>query len=622
MATLKTKARRLMHATTPVARRLSKRSPIFKALFAPTGNFLLRLLKQNIGKIQSREYEEWRSSHAQLTPEGRSKIKETIQNIPNPVLISVVMPTYNTPENLLREAIKSVQDQLYPHWELCIADDASPSSHVAACLAEMATSDPRIRWVRRERNGHISAASNSALALAQGEWVVLMDHDDLLDETALYEVSAEAMAFPQAQVIYSDEDKVDEKGRFSFPYFKPDFDPDLLTGQNFVSHLGAYRRDLLQRIGGFREGYEGSQDHDLILRAALNATPEQIRHIPRVLYHWRHQANTASFSEASLERCIKAAEHALNDYLVAKDVEARVERAPNAPDHFRVIYPLPKQAPMVTVIIPTLNQSSTLENCLSTLLQMTDYRAFEIILSGGQNDQQKLNYSPDFLKKHTQIRFLSAVDDNNLSKFSNMAAHDARGDVLIFLDEYIEVIEKSWMNELTSQAIRPEIGAVGGKLLFENATVKYAGAVLGGGPDGISASIDSGADKYSPGYLGRLALVRSTSVVTSSCLAVRKETYFEVGGFDEDHFPTNFRDVDFCLRLIKAGYRNIFTPFAEFFHSEAQRFSDHENANKSESFARDLAAMRQRWGIELEKDSYWNPNLSRDMSGRLDSRVS
>lgn len=556
-------------------------------------------------------YADWIASHEALSDEDRARIRAEVAAWDAPPLLSVVMPAYETREALLRAAIASVQAQLYTHWELCIADDASPSAHVARTLAELAAADPRIRWVRREVNGNISAASNTALGLARGEWVVLMDHDDLLPEFALHRIADEIRRHPEAAVIYSDEDKVDERGVRSEPYFKADFDPDLLLSQNMISHLGAYRRDVLERIGGFREGFEGSQDHDLALRAVGAAGAAAVRHIPAVLYHWRQGAAASSFSESQIERCVDAARRAISEALAAAGSRAQVVPNPLVRVYHRIVHPLPEPAPLVSVIVPTRDRGELLGACMEGLLHGTDYPRIEVLIVDNESTDPGTLALLARLAEDPRVRVLPVPGAFNYSRLNNLAVAEARGEVLLLLNNDIEVIEPGWLREMVSHAVRPEIGAVGAKLLYPDDTVQHAGVLLGiGWPGGVAGHCFPNARREDPGPFGLLAVTRSVSAVTAACLAVRRSLYQEVGGLDEEGLKVAFNDVDFCLRLRERGYRNLWTPFALLYHKESASRGSDQRGEKAKRFEGEVAIMRARWGAALDDDPYWNPNLS------------
>ena len=564
-------------------------------------------------------YTQWIRDNDTLNEADRAAIRAHIAELP-PRLISVVMPAYETPERFLRAAIASVQGQIYPHWELCVQDDASPSSTVGRVLTEFAAADPRIRWARSDINGHISVATNQALTLASGEWVVLMDHDDLLGEHALYELAAEVAAHPDAQMVYSDEDHIDENGHRSNPYFKPDFDPDLLLGQNVVNHLGAFRRDLLARLGGLRVGFEGSQDHDLALRAVRMVGGNAVRHIPAVLYHWRHTTEMTAMSHTALERCIAASRRAVGEHLAVLDPGAIVLPAPGATNHHRIQRMVPDPAPLVSAIIPTRDRADLLRTCLSGLLERTDYPSLEVLIV--DNDSREADTHALFaeLAADRRVRVLPVSGPFNYSRLNNAAAAEAQGDILLLLNNDIAVMEPGWLRELVSLAVRPEIGAIGCKLLYEDGTLQHGGVVLGYG--GVAGHFMPQARRDDPGPLGLLALTHTVSAVTAACLAIRRELFERAGGLDEDHFAVAFNDVDFCLRVRELGYRNVWTPFAELYHLESATRGDDLTGAKAERFAREVQAMQVRWGEALLADPYWNPNLSLDNSMRVPAATS
>jgi len=594
----------VLKSLSEIARNALRRLPWLRNVFwpfLPTLRRLIRLFPKLI-------YKDWIEVHEALQEEERARIIAEISSWQEPPLLSIVMPAYCTEESLLRAALASVKAQLYPHWELCIADDASPTPHMERILAELAASDPRIRWMRRGLNGNISAASNSALSLAKGSWVVLMDHDDLLPEIALYRLVAEIRDYPDAAIIYSDEDKVGEKGHRSDPYFKADFDPDLLLSQNMISHLGVYRRDLLEKIGGFREGFEGSQDYDLVLRALGAAGAETVRHIPAVLYHWRQGGVGASFSESQHERCVDAARRAIADALVAAGSAAQVVPNPLVPIFNRVVHPLPVPAPLVSIIVPTRDRGELLESCLDGVLHQTSYTNIEVIIVDNDSVEKDTLELLAQLSQDPRVSVLEIKGEFNFSRLNNLAVAEAQGEVVLLLNNDIEVIEPSWLTEMVSNALRPDIGAVGAKLLYPDDTVQHAGVLLGFG--GVAGHYYPNAQRDDPGPHGLLAVTRSVSATTAACLAVRRSLYEEVGGFDEEQLKVAFNDVDFCLKLRARGYRNLWTPFALLYHKESASRGSDEKGRRAKDFQNEVKTMRDRWGGALDSDPYWNPNLS------------
>ncbi len=511
------------------------------------------------------DYRRWVTAFDTLDDCDRAVILDQIAALAACPVISIVMPVYNTPEPYLLAAIASVRAQHYPYWELCIADDASPSPHVAAMLEQAAAMDRRIRWVRRATNGHISEATNTALTLASGEWVALMDHDDILPEHALYVLAVEMMEHPDAQVIYSDEDRIDDNGLRSHPYFKPDFDPDLLLGQNVFNHLTACRLELLRRLGGLRLGFEGSQDHDLALRAAALVKPDQIRHIPAVLYHWRQASGSVSFSESDLAGCADASRRAVREHLLNRGVRAAIVPAPLAPNYNRVIWPVPEPAPLVSIIVPTRDRTELLASCLDGLLNRTNYPAIEVLILDNDSTSSEAQEYFARIQKDKRVRVIAAPGRFNYSDLNNRAAAQAHGEILLLLNNDIKVIDGGWVRELVSHAVRHDVGAVGAKLLYADGRLQHGGIVLGVG--GVAGHYRVGERRNSAGPFGWLALARTTSALTGACLALRRAVYEEVCGLDAQDLAIGFGDVDLCLRIRERGYRNVWTPAAELYPS-------------------------------------------------------
>ena len=560
-------------------------------------------------------YARWVEECDRLTVKDRLMIRGHIQRFRRQPMISVLLPAYNTPAELLREAIASVRAQLYPVWELCIADDASTQVHVRDIIEDACAKDARIRSVRRAHNGHISAASNSALELAQGEYVALLDHDDILAERALYEIVAALDRHPDTDVVFSDEDRLQDGVRHS-PHFKPGWDPDLLLGQNSVSHLGVYRTSLLREIGGFREGYEGSQDHDLALRAIRVAGSERVKHVPAVLYHWRLRGD-GSFSDTQLARCVDASRRAVSEYVRALPggEGAQVVANPFISSFHRVVWPLPDELPKVTAIIPTRDKAHLLAMCMRGLLNSTEYGNLEVlIVDNGSSEPDALRLL-DEMEADPRVRVLRDGRPFNYAALNNCAAREATGEFLLLLNNDIEVTDAGWLREMVSQALRPGVGTVGAKLLYPDGRIQHAGVVLGvgsfdGGP-GIAGHFGHNEPKESVGYFGHSALQRTVSANTAACLVVRRAVFLEVGGFDEANLPIAFNDVDLCLRIGQRGLRHVWTPFAELLHHEsASRGKDHspENIARSDS---ENHHMRKAWGVLLDSDPFFNPNFSR-----------
>ncbi|MFN7264134.1 MAG: glycosyltransferase family 2 protein [Phenylobacterium sp.] len=527
-------------------------------------------------------------------------------------LISVVIPVFDPDPAHLEAAIASVKAQVWPKWELCLADDASPGEATWARLEAAAASDPRIRIVRRAMNGHISAATNSALALAGGDFVAFMDQDDLIPPHALLEVAAELVRHPETDLIYTDEDKIDGRGRRVEPHFKTGWDPELMLAQNMASHLTVIRRSRVVETGGLREGLEGAQDWDLVLRVARAAGPERIRHIPAVLYHWR-QAGQASFSETAMARCRAAAERAVNDHLAATGQAARARAATEGPAWLEITRDLPGPVPTVSVIVPTRDRADLLEACAEGVLSRTDWPDLELLVVDNDSVEPATQALFARLAADPKVRILPAPGPFNYSAINNAAVRESRGELLVFLNNDVEVRDSGWLKALAAQALRPEVGAAGAMLRCPDGRVQHAGVALGIGAASVAGALGVGAGPQDPGPSNRLRTARGVSAVTAACLAMRREVFAAAGGFDAEHLPVAFNDIDLCLKIRALGLQVIWTPQADLIHREsASRGSDLE-ARHAERFAREAAWMRTRWGGVLEADPFHGLNM--DLSG-------
>jgi GT2 family glycosyltransferase len=521
--------------------------------------------------------------------------------------ISVLLPVYNTPQSWLRRAIDSVRGQSYPGWELCIADDASTDPEVRRLVSAYAAADERIRVVYRDENGHIAAASNSALELATGEFVALLDHDDELAPDALAWFVAEVQRHPDAAILYSDEDRLDEWGRPFDPHFKPDWNPDLFFSQNYLCHLTMLRTALVRQVGGFRLETAGAQDYDLFLRCIRRCGAEQIRHIPRVLYHWRAGAGSTSRDLAAKNFASPAGLKALRDYFVTIDPRISVQPGSGATT-YRVVYPLPERPPRVSLVIPTRDGATVLRRCLDSLRALTEYSDYEVIIVNNGSIEPATFALFAELREDPRIRVIDFPGAFNYAAINNLASELATGEVLGLLNNDLEIIAPQWLTAMVRHAMRPDVGAVGAKLYYPNGRIQHGGVVLG------LLGIANHAHQFLPrghgGYFGRLQVVQNVAAVTGACLVVRRELYREVGGLDATNLPVAYNDIDFCLRLRAAGYRTVWTPEAELLHYESvSRGRDSTGANRTR-LDRESAFMRQRWGALLEHDPYYNPNLS------------
>lgn len=522
-------------------------------------------------------------------------------------LVSILLPVFNTPAPWLRRCIDSVLAQTYPTWELCISDDASTLSHVLPMLRAYARDEPRIRLVERPCNGHISEASNSALDIATGTFVALLDHDDELRPHALQSVVEALAASPAARFVYSDEDKIDVDGNRFDPYFKPAWDRELLLGQNYLCHLSVIDTNLVRQVGGFRKGYEGSQDHDLFLRCTACLADHEIVHVPQILYHWRAVPGSTALGRGEKDYAAQAGGRAVADHLLATEPGARVESLSHG--HYRVLRPLPAPAPRVSIIVPTRDRLDLLRTCVESVLARTDYPDFELLVVDNQSREPATLAYLESLVRDQRARVIGYDHPFNYSAINNQAVASCRSDIVCLLNNDIEVIDGGWLHELASRAARPGIGAVGARLLYPDDTLQHAGVVLG--VLGVANHAFAGFALDHPGHGGRARVAQRYSAVTGACLVVAKERYLSVGGMDES-LAVAFNDIDLCLRLRRAGYCNEWTPFATLYHHESATRGSDTTPEKAARFQREVDRMEARWAIELADDPAYNPNLTLD----------
>ena len=564
------------------------------------------------------DYGRWVVAFDTITDADRAAIRAQIAGLPFRPVISVIMPIGTTSEIALRESVNSVGGQLYEFWELCVTVDPVADPHVRAILRDWRARDPRIRMTELDSVESVATAANAALSLATGEFVAFLRAGDILPEDALYEVAFALGGEGWPDIVYSDRDQLNFDGHRADPWFKPGWDPDLLLGQDYISDLAVYRRALVEAAGYLRPGFEGAEFYDLTLRVTAASTPDRIRHIPAILYHKRVQ-NGAINSESALPELlsVNASRRAVRDYLDSQgNPDAIIQPATQIPSATRVVWPLPSPEPLVSVIIPTRDRADLLAQCVEGVLHRTDYRNLELlIVDNGSIEPAALTLFDRLMREESAVRILRHPGPFNYSALNNEAAREATGEVLLLLNNDINVIESGWLREMVSQALRPDIGIVGAKLLYANEQVQHGGIVLG--PGGAVAHVHRLAERNDPGYFGQLALSRTLSAVTGACAAIRRAVFFEVGGLDEVNLPVTFNDIDLCLRVGDYAYRVVWTPFAELYHTEcASRGFDQANPAKRARFLREWEHMRKTWGSLLDSaDPFHNPNLRYSWEG-------
>jgi glycosyltransferase involved in cell wall biosynthesis len=578
----------------------------------PPSFLMSRLLTQFIGDhgrvSEHAAYQAWIKAN-ELSGEAAIKDRTArLAALKDRPLISILTPTYNTPPGLLQETIESVLAQAYDGWELCIADDASTSPYVRDMLEGYAAADPRIRLAFRPTNGHISAASNTALELATGDWLAMLDHDDLLTPDALLCIAEEINAHPNAILIYSDEDKIDEQGVRSSPFFKPDYSPVLLLAQNYLNHLTVHRAERVRAVGGWRSTYDGSQDFDLNLRVLEGAARDQVRHIPKVLYHWRAVEESTASAADEKSYAIEAARKAVASHIERIGKTASVTRAGNLP-FVRVRHALPHPAPLISLIIPTRDQPKVLAVCIDSVLQLSTYPNYEILIADNDSVERETFALFKRLTQDARIRVIPQPGPFNYSAINNAMVAKSRGEVVCLLNNDIEIITPDWMEEMASWALQPQIGCVGAKLYYPDDTIQHAGIVTGIG--GVAGHSHKYFPRDSQGYFARISLHHNVSAVTAACLMIRRTVYDEMSGLDPT-LKVAFNDVDFCLRVREAGYQNVFTPFAELYHYESISRGAEDNPEKLARFNTEIKIMTERWDDKLSNDPFYSPNLTRE----------
>ncbi len=553
------------------------------------------------------DYTEWIRKYDTLIRGEREKIQQHITRFERTPLFSILLPVYNTDPRWLRLAINSVRNQLYPRWELCIVDDASSDSSLWKLIQGASQSDSRIKISRRSERGHICVASNDTLAMATGEFIVLLDHDDEIAPTALYFAALELNRRPEVQLLYTDEDKLDERGRRCQPHFKSDWNPDLFTAQNYISHLGIYNTALVREVGGFRVGFEGAQDHDLALRCIEKLDPTQIVHLPRILYHWRMVEQSTAAATLVKPYALQAAARAVLEHFDRTKVSVTVEQ--DRQIYLRVRRPIATPPPLVSMIIPTRDRVELLQQLVTSIFAKTDYPNYEIIIVDNESSEPATLDFFQELKKDGRVTTYRVPGPFNYSKLNNIGVSKARGSVIALMNNDLQVINGDWLQEMVSHAIRAEVGAVGARLWYPNQILQHGGVILGFG--GVAGHIH-GTKRDDAGYFSRQHLTQNFSAVTAACMLVRKEVYQEMNGFDETNLPVAFDDVDFCLRLGRAGYRIVWTPYAEFFHHESASRGIEDTAEKQRRFLSEIQYMQGEWGDLLLGDPFYNPSLSLD----------
>lgn len=546
------------------------------------------------------DYKEWYENHRVL--EKDLEEQKNVHFFKEP-LISIIVPIYNTPITFLRQMIDSVQQQSYAKWELCIGN-ASPEKQEIRQVLEEYKSDKRIKEIAIPENKGIAENTNKAMTISEGEFIGLLDHDDLLAPNALYEVVKVLNENNLAEVVYTDEDKVTADLEEHFrPHFKPDFNLDLLRSNNYICHFFVASRDLIKRVGGFRPEFNGAQDYDLILRCTEQA--KQIVHIPKILYHWRvHKASTAD-NPASKMYAFDAGKRAIEEHLVRCRTKGTVQHTKDL-GFYRVKYEVCGE-PLVSIIIPNKDQSEALKKCLDSIREKTSYRNYEIIIVENNSEEPE---TFAFYKKIAgeKIKVVTWEGEFNYSAINNFGVRHARGDYLLLLNNDVEIINGDWLTEMLSHCQRKEVGIVGAKLYYPDNTIQHAGIIIGIG--GVAGSVFVGLPRAFSGYLHKASIQLDLSAVTAACMLVKRSVFEQVGGLEEK-LKVAFNDVDFCLRVREKGYLVVYDPYAELYHYESKTRGAEDTKEKIRRFQTEIEYMRSHWiGLLKKGDPYYNCNLS------------
>lgn len=518
-----------------------------------------------------------------------------------PITFSIVVPTFNSPLEPLRDMFKSIRAQTYKNWELCVVDNASSNNEVTTIIKQYVKKDPRIKFTQLTTNQGIAKASNVGISMAHGEFITFVDHDDTIEPDTLQELVKVIKENPKVDIIYTDEDKINEYGLNVDQYFKSDWNPDLLLSNNYICHLTAYKTSLLNKIKGLREGFEGAQDHDLILRATEQT--ENIVHIPKILYHWRIVDTQLSKDFSAFDSGRRAIQSALD----RRGIRGVVKHESNQ-GGFRVIREI-QGRPLVSIIITTRDAHVILKQCIKSIFVHTLYPNFEVIIvNNNSTDPVTLGLFQDLKDRYkNQITILDYTQPFNFAAIHNFAIPKANGEHILLLNNDTEVLINSWLEAMLEHSQRPEVGAVGTKLLYPDGRVQHAGVILG--MNGIADHRFRGIQDHTyPGYFFRKNVIENLSAVTAACIMFRKSVYKEVGGLDAKNLAVAFNDVDFCLKLREKGYLIVYTPYAKAYHYEGWSRGVDTLANRR--FLKEVNFMHKKWAKAFQRDPYW-PNCLR-----------
>lgn len=547
-------------------------------------------------------YSDWYATH-KVSQEELQQQRETVLDYQPK--ISIVVPTYRTPIPFLREMIDSVVDQTYPNWELCIGDGSEGDQELVAVLEEYAARDERIKFKVLEQNLGIAGNTNGALSLATGDYIGLLDHDDVLPPNTLFEV-AQALNEDDYDTLYTDEDKVSgDLSKHDDPNFKPDFSPDLLHSHNYITHFFVARKSIVDDIQGFRSEFDGSQDYDFIFRCTERS--KKIKHIPKILYHWRIHGNSVAGDPASKMYAYEAGKRAIEEHLKRIGIQgAKVEHT-NMWGMYHVTYPTAPD-PLVSIIIPNKDHIDDLDKCVQSIYAASTYRNFEfVVVENNSTDPDTFAYYERMQREHPNFHVITWTEGFNYSAINNFGVKSAKGDYLLFLNNDTELITPEGISELLGCCMRPDVGIAGAKLYFGDDTIQHAGVVVG--LSGFAGHVFTGEPKESYGFMMRARINCNYSAVTGACMMVDRKAFQQVGGFSED-FVVALNDIDFCLKVRRLGLLVVFNAFSEWHHYESKSRGYEDTREKLARFRDEIRRFQSKWPeILAQGDPYYNPNF-------------
>lgn len=519
--------------------------------------------------------------------------------------ISILIPVYNIERRYLAACLDSILSQTYANYEVCLVDDHSTLEETKSTLTEYKNKDERIKVKYRSENGHISKTTNDALKMATGDFVALMDDDDLLTPDALYKVVSVLNKNKNLDLIYSDEDKLNPKGLYCDPNFKPDFSPDTLLSLNYICHLVVLRRKIVEEVGGFTVGLEGAQDHDLLLK--VTEKTNKIYHIPEILYHWRMIEGSTSMTISNKSYATDKGKLAIENALARRNIKGTVEKD-ELSTYYRVYYTYEKE-PKISIIIPTRDYVDILKTCIDSIYEKTNYKNYEIIIANNDSKEKKtLDFFDEYKKKYKNFKVVDCIMEFNYSRINNIAVEKATGEYIVLLNNDTEVITGDWLKIMVGYAMQKHIGAVGPKLLYPDETVQHGGVILGLG--GVASHAYIGATRDDFGMYGRLRVPYNYSACTAACLMIKKTKFLEVGGLEEN-LKVAYNDIDFNIKLLEKGYYNVFLPNVELLHYESKSRGLDTTSEKYKRFQLEEKYMYDKWKNKLTEDRFYNPNFSK-----------